>query len=81
MFGEDVSYNMLLGWLTAGATVRVTPLSDEFGFVEYMETYAERFIPLFAVEPSSRLHVQTAEGALEPEAGWKLISLVKPEQE
>ncbi|MBQ61736.1 MAG: sodium:proton antiporter [Gammaproteobacteria bacterium] len=81
MFGEDISYNMLLGWLTDGASVRVTTLSDEFGFVEYVETYVERYIPLFAVDTSDRLHVQTSEEELEPEAGWKLISLVKPEQE
>ncbi len=81
MFGEDISYNMLLGWLTDGASVRVTTLSDAFGFVEYVETYVERYIPLFAVDTSDRLHVQTSEEELEPEAGWKLISLVKPEQE
>ncbi|MCZ6502204.1 MAG: sodium:proton antiporter [Gammaproteobacteria bacterium] len=81
MFGEDVTYNMLLGWLTAGASVRVTALSEEFGFEEYVETYADRFITLFAVDTSDRLHVETTQSNLKPEAGWKLISLVKPENE
>ncbi len=69
---------MLLGWLAAGAAVRVTPLSKEYGFEQYVETYADRFIALFAIDSSNRLHVLTTGADLTPEAGWKLISLVKP---
>jgi hypothetical protein len=79
MFGEEITYNMLLGWLIAGAAVRVTPLSEEYGFEQYVETYADRFTTLFAIDPSDRLHVLTTATDLTPEAGWKLISLVKPE--
>jgi NhaP-type Na+/H+ or K+/H+ antiporter len=78
MFGEEITYNMLLGWLIAGAAVRVTPLSEEYGFEQYVETFADRFITLFAIDSSDRLHVLTTGADLTPEAGWKLISLVKP---
>ncbi len=46
--------------------------------MEGLETYADRFIALFAIDSSNRLHVLTTGADLTPEAGWKLISLVKP---
>ena len=76
MFGNDVTYNMLLGWLNDGASVKVTTLSDEFRFEEYLATYADRFIPLFLLDAEGRLQVVTTEDELKPEPGLTLISLI-----
>jgi CPA1 family monovalent cation:H+ antiporter len=77
MFGADVTYNMLLGWLSDDATVKVTTLSEEFAFDEYMATYEDRFIPLFLLDLEQRLQVITTELELNPGPGMTLISLVK----
>ncbi len=81
MFDEGVSYNVILGWLDSGAVIRVTTLSEEFGFDAYAKQYGGRFIALFMVDAASRIRVITTQADFEPETGWKIISLVKPEEE
>ncbi len=79
MFGDPVTYNLLLGWLAADAKVKTTMLSDEYGLTMYQEHYGDRAILLFLVDPADRVHVVTSDSKLDPAAGWKLVSLVKPE--
>jgi NhaP-type Na+/H+ or K+/H+ antiporter len=77
MFSDDVTYNVLLGWLSDGASTKVTSLSDEFDFEAYISTYADRFIPLFLLDTEGRLQVITTDLELNPESGTTIISLIK----
>jgi NhaP-type Na+/H+ or K+/H+ antiporter len=81
LFGEDVSYSKLASWLGQEAEFRTTNLTEEFGFVDFLARHEDRVIPLFAVTPRGRLQVFVADGIMRPEAGWRIISLIKPEPE
>ena len=62
---------------TAGATVKATPLSEEFDFAAFQSLYGESAVPLFVVTETGKLKVVTADQALEPRPGQTLISLVR----
>ena len=36
-------------------------------------------MPLFAVDPKGRIHVFSEKARVQPEAGWRVVSLVLPE--
>ncbi len=62
--------------LAAGATVKITDLTDTFGMTELLATHGEEMIPLFAIDEREHIHVFSAEQEVEPEADWSVISLV-----
>jgi len=75
-FGDQVSYTKLSALLAEGAEIRSTRLTEEFDFDEYYKKYF-RAIPLFAISPRGKLQIYTADGEIEPVAGWTLISMIK----
>lgn len=79
LFSSQTNYEALLSWLDDGAEVRAKPLTEEFTFENYVETYRNRYIALFVVDNSGRLRVVTDQADVVPEPGCKIISLVKPE--
>jgi hypothetical protein len=46
---------------------------------QYKTNYADRSIPLFAIDPKQRLHVFVENGSLQPKSDWTVISLIQPE--
>lgn len=78
LFGEDISYTKLASMLSQKATFRTTTLTEEFGFNDFLARHEGRAIAMFAVTPRGRLQVFVAGGAMRPEAGWRIISLVMP---
>ncbi len=80
LFGEDVTYGSLAQLLRNGAELKTTQLSDEFDFDSYLQQHGERSIPLFALDTKNRLHIFVTDGQMRPETGWKIISMVQPEQ-
>ncbi len=76
LFGAEVTYETLEAALAAGATIKITDLTDAFGMTELLETHGEEMIPMFAIDERERIHVFSAEQEVEPEAGWSVISLV-----
>ncbi len=64
----------------AGATLKATPLSDEFDFAAFMLHYGESVVPLFVIAENGRLNVITAGKSAEPQPGQTLISLVHEPQ-
>ncbi len=79
LFGEDTSYAKLASLLSQSAEFRTTTLSEEFGFDDYMAREGQ-FICLFAVTPRGRLQIFVAGGKMQPEAGWRIISLSLPDE-
>ena len=78
LFGEEINYNRLAGWLRSGAEIKATTLTEQFGFEEFAAANEDRYVPLFAVDPSGRLRVFTGEKDLEPVADWIIVSLILP---
>jgi len=77
LFGSKVTFGMLASILAKGGEIKITKLTEKFGFDEFKKAHAAKTIPMFAIDPRDRIHVFTAEGSPEPEAGWTLISLVE----
>lgn len=79
LFGKEITYGTIAGWLRDGAEIRATVLSGEFNFEEYLGRHGDRALPLFAIDPKGRTQMFTAEDTLKPEAEWKIVALVRPE--
>ncbi len=80
LFREDMTYSRFASLLAKGAEIRATQLTEAFDFEAYLQTYDNRCIPLFAIDPRGRLHVFVAGGQLRPAAGWTVLGLVSPEE-
>jgi len=86
LFNENVTYNKLAGWISMGAEIKSTLLTEEFGLEAYSERYQasdedsnhEVYVPLFAIDPNGRLRVFTTTSNFQPEEGWRMISLIYP---
>lgn len=76
LFGEEVTYNHLLGLLSDGWETKTTNITEEFGLEDYLETYQENSLLLFAIDTSGRLRLVADTDEFKPDAGWQVISLV-----
>ena len=79
LFGAEVTYNQLAGWLGRGAEIRTTPLSEEYTFEQYKAANDGRYVLLFALDASGRLRVFTPDVEITPGPAWKIVSLILPE--
>jgi len=75
-FGEEATYAELSRRLFRGAEVRKTRLTETFGLNEYRERYADRTVPLFALDPKGRVEVFATGAKFEPGPDWSVIALV-----
>ncbi|MDY7024902.1 MAG: sodium:proton antiporter [Pseudomonadota bacterium] len=82
LFGNDLTYNRIAGILAKGGEIRVTGLTDEFTFKNYIYQKDRIAFPMFAIDPKGELHIFTQDSKLKPESDWKVIGLIqKHEQE
>ncbi len=81
LFGEETTHNEVLGYIRDGWETKTTGLTETFGLEQYMETYADKALILFAVDTSGRLRLVTEDPDWNPSAGWQVVSLVKEEHE
>ncbi|MDA9003964.1 sodium:proton antiporter [bacterium] len=81
LFGNDITLSKLLRLLSAGATIKVTTLTDEFTASEYEEHYGERAIPLLTVDDKKRIHWITDEKVPDLKTGYAIVSLIMTEQQ
>jgi len=81
LFDEGVTYGYLASSVSHGATVKTTRITEEFSYEDYLETYGGRVTPLIAIDKSNRTHVVLFGKDLKIEAGWRLVSMVRPEDE
>ncbi len=71
---DDVTFRRLQALFDAGATIKRTELTEQFGLEAYRERYGSACVPLF-VQQGKRLEV-LAEGDPPPEPGSALLALV-----
>lgn len=81
LFDEGVTYAFLASAVARGASIKTTRLTEEFDMEDYESTYGSRATPLIAIDENKRTHTILNGGKLAPKAGWKLISLIIPEEE
>lgn len=77
LFGADVTHNEVLGYIRDGWETKTTSLTEEFGLEQYLETYKDNALILFAVDASGRLRLVTEEQDWKPAAGWQVVSLIR----
>lgn len=80
LFGHDIDYNKLSGWLRQGAEIKSTTLTEQFDFEAWRQANNGRYLLLFALDPSGRLRIFTSNSSFDPGADWKLTSLILPQE-
>lgn len=75
LFGPTLTYAELSQRFEAGATLKVTRLSQEFNYSAFQERYGNRAIPLFLIDKGRKLSIFTVSHKLNPQPGHTLISL------
>ncbi|MCU7553367.1 cation:proton antiporter [Alteromonas sp. ASW11-19] len=81
LFDEGVTYGYLASAVSQGGTVKTTRITEEFTYEDYLETYGARVTPLIGLDQDNRIHTFLTDDELQPEAGWRIISLIVPEEE
>ncbi len=77
LFSRDATFNRLTEMLNSGATIKMTPLTEQFTFQAFRNEYqAQDFLLLMAIQ-GKRVLISTVDAPLEPEPGWTLITLVR----
>ncbi|WP_334015518.1 cation:proton antiporter [Alteromonas sp. S167] len=80
LFDEGVTYAFLASAISRGAAVKTTRLSEEFSYEQYISQYGERATPLIAINSEGKSFTFINGNSIEPKAGWRVISLIAPEQ-
>lgn len=80
LFDAEANYFTLTELLENGHTVKATTLSDEFTFEDFNSMYPEN-IPMFTNRADGNLRIITKDEGLDPQAGDRVIALVKEENE
>ena len=76
LFGETVSFAQLAERFFNGSIVKVTKLSADFDFDSVLKLYGETCLPLFLLGEKGEVEIFTADRALAPQAGQKIVCLV-----
>ena len=79
LFGEEITYGIMAGWLRNGAEIRTTKLQEEFTIEDYLVRHERKAIPLFAINPKLQLFCFAVDQQPEPGPDWSIISLFLPE--
>jgi len=77
LFGPDVTGVVLEARFASGATIKATPLSEEFGFEDFRLLYGPAAVLMLVLNEEGRLTVVTAGTSPEPEPGETAIALVR----
>ncbi len=75
LFHPELTFERFDSELAAGATVKVTRLSDTFGFEAYRAHYNNRAWPLFFID-GNRLNIVSAGSKPDPGRGQIVVSLI-----
>ncbi|MAB92472.1 MAG: sodium:proton exchanger [Alteromonas sp.] len=81
LFDEGVTYGYLASAVNRGASVKTTRLTDEFSFEDYNNKYKDRATPLLAINKEGKSYTFINGNSIEPKSGWRIISLVLPEED
>ena len=81
LFDEGVTYGYLATAVAHGGSIKTTRITQEFTYEDYLKTYGTRVTPLIGLDEDDRIHTFLNGDELLPEAGWRVISLIVPEDE
>lgn len=81
LFDEGVTYGYLATAVNQGANVKTTRLSEEFSFEDYTSKYNDRATPLLAIDKEGKSYTFINGNSIEPKSGWRIISLIMPEED
>lgn len=79
LFGKEITLEQLNTWLNEGAEMKITKLSENFDFDQYLEHYQDRAVPLLTISERGKLHWVVSNQVLNVKPNWTLISLVLEE--
>ncbi len=77
LFSRDNTFSKLASFISQGAKIKQTNISENFTFQDYKQQYGKRAIPLFAFTTKGRLRFFLDGVDVVPENGWTIIALVK----
>jgi hypothetical protein len=76
LFGEEWTYGRLLRRLESGASIKATPLTEQFGFGAWRKEHGPHAVPLCAYDEDGRLLVNTVDATFDPKPGDTLLALI-----
>lgn len=76
LFDEKITFQDLDHQIEQGAEIKITPLTEEFTFDDYLTEHQERRWPLFAIDDNQRLYPFASSAEFSPDKGWKILALV-----
>ncbi|MAM95392.1 sodium:proton antiporter [Parvibaculum sp.] len=81
LFKEEATLERLQALIEEGYQIKVTKLTEEYGFKEAMEQQSGDAIPLFAVSKDKVVYPFAEDRTFKAGPGWQVASLVKPAAE
>ncbi|MEE8043966.1 MAG: cation:proton antiporter [Thermodesulfobacteriota bacterium] len=76
LFGAEATFSYLDSKFASGASLKKTPLTDEFNYDSFQSLYGEKALPLFLIKENGELVVMALDNTPTPLPGQSLISLV-----
>ena len=77
-FDEGTTFAKLASMVSKGGQVKVTQLSQEFGYEDYLAQNANRITVLLGISPQGKVHPLGGKESIEPAEGWDVVSLIQP---
>ncbi len=75
-FAPTATFGALQTLFASGATIKATPLTEEFNYDAFQERYHQHAVPMFVITKTNRLLIVTAADAVQPQPGHTLIAAV-----
>ena len=76
LFGPDINYNYLSQRVESGASIKKTPITEEFNYEKFRSLYGDTAVPLFLIRDKIHLEVFATDNPPSPQPGDVLVSLV-----
>ncbi len=79
LFAADINHGTLETLFERGATVKTTPITENFSMDEFLQTHGPDVIVLFCVDADRKLRIRSSQSTWAPVAGDTVIAVVPPE--
>lgn len=76
LFGTEATFAYLDEKFSSGASLKKTPLTEEFNYDSFKELYGDKALPMFIIKENGELVVFASDNTPKPLPGQFLISLI-----
>ena len=76
-FSESVTFAKLASLVARGAAVKVTQLSSEFSYQDYLSQHGTKATVLLTINPQGAVLPPGGDGSVEPKEGWDIVSFIQ----